>query len=123
MMLRLVAPTLPLVGLLLMAAPAEVRACDAPEVRQGDRASWLAPDPPPPQRQGRPDWCERADDPRCMPGSQGTSSPEIGRVLLLRSGGVPKVPKADHRPCDFAPAEGLAPRAGVRNRVERPPRA
>lgn len=124
-MLRALVFALPLCGMLLSAAPVAAAECAqiaqaVPETLPPD----VAPEPlfPPPGSEGSPAWCDGSDDPRCMPGSHDARPLEMTVRLLLTAPDAP-LPGAPGCAVPPTPAfEGLGPRAGIRNRVERPPR-
>ncbi|MFW5924747.1 MAG: hypothetical protein ACOCV4_01200 [Myxococcota bacterium] len=126
-MLRIVARFLPLVGLLATAVPSTAHACEVVEltsrlVRSPARLDLTLDEPRAPSPDSPPAWCERADDPRCMPGSQPSAGPESGPLPKLTARARPAVGSGGMTDPRFPPHEGLGPRWGVRYRIERPPR-
>jgi hypothetical protein len=116
-MARRLAAYLPLLGIILLASPAEARACE--EWRQAPAMSaGVLPDA---LDEAPVLWCERSDDPRCAPGSRGTEAPELSRRATLRPP-VPHLPGPMIRAAVFPTAPAVGPQTGIRHRVPRPPR-
>lgn len=112
----------PLVGLLLGAAPAPAHACDVVGLEGLGRDVRLTADVGREEVPPLPAWCERSDDPRCSPGSHGASTPEVGPTPLIERRATGAVPDPAVHAFRFAPTRGLGPESGIRLRVERPPK-
>jgi hypothetical protein len=93
----------------------------APALRGGTMS--VPSEAPSPMRDEDLPWCASAEDPRCAPLHGDSTSIRIAlrHPLAAASAFAPQRPSASDDG-KFTPNAGLAPRAGISNRVERPPR-
>jgi hypothetical protein len=93
----------------------------APALRGGTMS--VPSEAPSPMRDEDLPWCASAEDPRCAPLHGDSTSIRIALRHPVAAGSAfaPQRPTASDDD-EFTPDAGLAPRAGISNRVERPPR-
>jgi hypothetical protein len=117
---RRLVPYFPLLGILLLASPAPAQACndlDASTSQERPATSL----PVAAERADAILWCERPDDPRCVPGSRGAEAPELSTRFPLRAQAL-ELSGPAATAVRFLDDPRVGPRAGIRIRVDRPPR-
>ena len=96
--------------------------CVEPAFAPAAPRAALAEVPAPPREEDLP-WCASADDPRCapLPGDSTALRLALRQPLAAAAATLPRSTAVTGE-FAFTPRTGLVPHAGIRNRVERPPR-